>query len=65
MERLRVARALESLPLLEGALDAGELCFSAVRELSRVATPGTEAAWRDRALGKNLRQIEELVAGQS
>jgi hypothetical protein len=35
MERLRVARALESLPLLEAALEAGALCFSAVRELSR------------------------------
>jgi hypothetical protein len=65
MERLRVARALESLPLLEAALDAGDLCFSAVRELSRVATPGTEAIWRERALGKNLRQIEELVSGHA
>jgi hypothetical protein len=65
MERLRVARSLGSLPLLEAALDAGDLCFSAVRELSRVATPGTEAAWRDRALSKNLRQIEELVAGHA
>jgi hypothetical protein len=65
MERLRVARSLESLPLLEAALDAGALCFSAVRELSRVATSGTEAAWRDRALGKNLRQVEELVSGHA
>jgi hypothetical protein len=65
MERLRVARALEHLPLLEAALDAGDLCFSAVRELSRVATPGTEAAWRNRALGKNLRQVEELVSGHA
>ena len=65
MERLRVARALASLPLLEGALDAGDLCFSAVRKLSRVATSGTEATWRDRALGRNLRQIEELVAGHA
>jgi hypothetical protein len=65
LERLRVARAMEALPLLERALDGGDLCFSAIRELSRVATPGTEAAWRDRAFGKNLRQIEELVAGHA
>ncbi|MDQ3337015.1 MAG: HNH endonuclease [Myxococcota bacterium] len=65
MERLRVARALASLPLLEDALDAGQLNFSAVRELTRVATPSTEDAWRDRALGKNVRQIEELVAGHA
>ncbi|MDQ3333598.1 MAG: hypothetical protein M4D80_00330 [Myxococcota bacterium] len=36
-----------------------------MRELSRVATAGTDAAWRDRALGKNLRQIEELVSGHA
>ncbi|MDQ3336536.1 MAG: hypothetical protein M4D80_15320 [Myxococcota bacterium] len=65
LERLRVARSLESLPLLEAALDAGALPFSAVRELSRVATADTEAAWRDRALGQNLRQIEELVSGHA
>ena len=65
LERLRVARSLASLPLLEAALDAGELSFSAVRELSRVAIPATEATWRDRALGKNLRQIEELVSGHT
>lgn len=65
LERLRVARSLESLPLLEAALDAGDLPFSAIRELTRVATPATEAVWRDRALDKNLRQIEELVAGHA
>jgi len=31
-------------------------------ELTRVATPVTETAWREAATGKNLRQIEELVA---
>jgi hypothetical protein len=61
-ERLRVARALGNLPLLTAALTADELAFSAVRELTRVATPGTEAAWIAAARGKNLRQIEELVA---
>ena len=65
LERLRVARSLEGLPLLEAALDAGDLSFSAVRELTRVATLATEAEWRDRALDKNLRQIEELVAGHA
>jgi hypothetical protein len=61
-ERLRVARALGALPELTAALSRGELSFSAVRELTRVATPSTEAAWRDAAAGKNLRQLEELVA---
>jgi hypothetical protein len=61
-DRLRVARALGTLPQLTAALAQGELGFSAVRELTRVATPATEAAWTAAALGKNLRQIEELVA---
>ncbi len=61
-ERLRVARALGDLPQLTAALAEDELPFSAVRELTRVATPGTEAAWIAAAAGKNLRQIEELVA---
>jgi hypothetical protein len=61
-ERLRVARALGNLPELTAGLAQGELAYSAVRELTRVATPATEAAWRQSAIGKNLRQIEELVA---
>jgi hypothetical protein len=61
-DRLRVARALGDLPRLTAALAADELPFSAVRELTRVATPATEAAWIAASVGKNLRQIEELVA---
>ena len=61
-DRLRVARALGTLPQLTAGLALGELSFSAVRELTRVATPATEVAWREAATGKNLRQIEGLVA---
>jgi hypothetical protein len=61
-DRLRVARALGSLPQLTGALAAGALSFCAVRELTRVATPATESAWLGSATGKNLRQIELMVA---
>jgi hypothetical protein len=63
-ERVRVARALADLPALEVALANGELHWSAVRELTRVATPETVDAWLDVARGKNLRQIEEAVAGR-
>ncbi len=62
-ERLRVARALAELPLIAEALENGELAHSAVRELSRVAVPATEDAWLESARGKNLRQIEAMVAG--
>ena len=62
-ERLRIARRLEHLPEMHARLAQGTLRLSAVRELARVATPETEGAWLERAEGKNLRQIEELVAG--
>jgi hypothetical protein len=60
-ERLRVARALGGLPEVEQAFTAGELCFSAVRELTRVATPATETSWLAAARGKSLREVEQLV----
>ena len=62
-DRMRVAFALEQMPELTDGLEAGELPFTAIRELTRVATPATEPAWREAATGKNVRQIEELVAG--
>jgi predicted nucleic acid-binding protein len=64
-DRLRVARALGGLPQLTAALDSGELSFSAVRELTRVATPTTEFAWVATAMGKNVHEIEELVANHN
>jgi uncharacterized protein DUF222/HNH endonuclease len=42
-ERVRVARALGALPQLAAALARGELSYSKVRALTRVATPDTEA----------------------
>lgn len=63
-DRVRVALALEDLPELTEALDVGELAFSAIRELTRVAIPRTEAAWREHGRGKNLRQIEQAVSGR-
>jgi hypothetical protein len=62
-DRLRIARLLDEMPVLTEALAQGQLPYSAVRELSRVVTPSTEQAWCDAALGKNMRQIEDLVRG--
>jgi len=64
IERLRVARALAELPLIEVNLAEGALSYSAVRELTRVVTKDTERAWLDKVRGKNLRQIEALVSGR-
>jgi fatty acid desaturase len=41
-EHVRVARALGTLPLLAQALARGELSYTKVRALTRVATPETE-----------------------
>jgi len=64
-ERLRVARELSELPQLHEALAAGRLHFSAVRELTRVATRDTEAAWLAAAEGTSVRQVEQAVAGHT
>jgi hypothetical protein len=61
-ERLRVARSLGGLPVIERAFVDGRLGFTAVRELTRVATPATESAWVAAAVGKSLRELEPMVA---
>jgi hypothetical protein len=62
-ERLRVARALVELPLIAEVFGDGELSFSAVRELTRVATPATEEAFLRKAQGKTAHQVQQIVAG--
>jgi 5-methylcytosine-specific restriction endonuclease McrA len=61
-ERLRVALALEGLPRTAEALRGGLLHWSAVREITRVATPETEVEWIDAATGKTVRAVEVMVA---
>ena len=61
-ERMRVARALAALPETTAALARGALTYSAVRELTRVATAETETAWLAAAKGMVANQIERLVA---
>src|SRR4249920_2963889 len=41
-EKLRVARALENLPKVSAAMACGRLSYSKVREITRVASTGTE-----------------------
>jgi hypothetical protein len=61
-ERMRVARALSTLPETAAALAGGHLTYSGVRELTRVATAETESAWLAAATGLAANQIESLVA---
>ena len=62
-ERVRVARALGTLPRLTEALARGELSYSKVRALTRVATPETEA--RLLAVGRagTAEHVERIVQG--
>ncbi|MEN8377134.1 MAG: hypothetical protein ABFS34_17050, partial [Gemmatimonadota bacterium] len=63
-ERLRVARALVELPQISEALRDGQLCWSAARELSRVAVADTEEVWLAATRGQTARQIEAQVSGR-
>ncbi len=49
-ERVRVARALGDLPLMSEAMKRGQLSYSKVRALTRIATPETDESLVD--LGK-------------
>jgi hypothetical protein len=62
-ERVRVARALGTLPLLAEALAHGELSYAKVRALTRIATPETEA--RLLAVGRagTAAHVERIVRG--
>jgi hypothetical protein len=62
-ERMRVARSLAKLPQTTAALARGELKYSAVRELTRVATAETEERWLKAADGMTAGQVEHLVVG--
>ncbi|MCB9561145.1 MAG: HNH endonuclease [Kofleriaceae bacterium] len=63
-ERLRVATALQVLPVTAAALTRGDHAYSAVRELTRVCRRDTERAWLDAAAGKTVHEIEAMVAGR-
>src|SRR3984893_7465158 len=62
-ERVRVARALGTMPLLAQALARAELSYAKVRALTRVATPETEA--RLLAVGRagTAAHVERIVRG--
>jgi hypothetical protein len=70
-ERVRVARALGSLPLLAGALARGELSYAKVRALTRVATAETEerllavgragTAWHVERIVRGWRRVDRIA----
>ena len=59
-EHVRVARAPADLPLVDDALSRGQVSYSKVRALTRVATPATEAALLDMARSSTASQLERI-----
>ena len=62
-ERVRVARALGSLPELAHALARGELSYAKVRAITRVATPETEARLLGVGRAGTAAHVERIVRG--
>src|SRR2546425_5471960 len=62
-ERVRVARALGTLPRLAQALARGELSYSKVRALTRVATPETEERLLKIGRAGTAEHVERIVRG--
>jgi hypothetical protein len=60
-EKVRVARALASLPLLSAAMARGEVSFSKVRALTRVATPANEGELLAFARAGTAAHVEKVV----
>ena len=62
-ERVRVARALSTLPRLAEALARGELSYAKVRALTRVATPETEGRLLKVGQAGTAEHVERIVRG--
>ena len=60
-EKVRVARALTELPLLSEALAKGELGYSKVRALTRIATSENEADLLNIGLHGTAQHVEKFV----
>jgi hypothetical protein len=62
-ERVRVARALRELPVIEEAFGAGRLSWSQVRAITRVAGPQDQQTYLDVARHATAAQLERIVRG--
>ena len=62
-ERVRVARALESLPRTSAAFHSGQVSWSQVRAITRVATADDEETYVGLAKHSTAAQLERIVRG--
>lgn len=60
-EKVRTARALENLPRIAAAMGRGEISYSKVREITRVACPATEDYLLVIAVHGTAQHVERLV----
>jgi len=60
-ERVRAARALSELPKTSASMSRGELSFSQVRALTRVATAENESDLLELARGATAAELERMV----
>ncbi len=60
-EKVRVAKALATLPRLSGAMQRGEISYAKVRAVTRIATPENEAQLLDIAYAGTAAHVERLV----
>ena len=60
-EKVRVARALTSLPRVSSAMQRGTISYAKVRAVTRVATPQNEASLVDLALCGTAAHVERFV----
>ena len=60
-EKVRVAHALKQLPLISASFATGELSFSKVRAVTRIADPENETELLDLARYATAAQVEKLV----
>lgn len=62
-EKVRVARALRSLPQLAEQFRAGRLSYAQARAITRVAMPADEVRWLELAEFTTAAQLEKAVRG--
>ncbi len=60
-EKVRVAKALASLPRVSAAMQRGTISYAKVRALTRVATPENEVVLLDFALAGTAAHVERFV----
>ena len=61
-EKVRVARALEQFPVIAAAMATGQVSYSKVRAITRIATPECEQALVDMALAGTTNHVERIVS---